>query len=138
MDVRPIRTLEDHDWAVREVILLGAPMRGTPEHDRLHVLQALLTQWRVANFPPVSVENAVKLLYGAYGDFVDWKNYQGLPMPTWEALPEKIRGAWGAATKKGIELSMSIICSKCKKTTAQVNDGESSLGEPVCCGCWEP
>ncbi len=36
--------------------------------------------------------------YNTYGDFVGWKNYAGLPMPTWADLPEKIRGAWKAAT----------------------------------------
>lgn len=36
--------------------------------------------------------------YRAYGDFVEWKNYAGLPMPKWGELPEKIRGAWVHAT----------------------------------------
>jgi len=27
----------------------------------------------------------------------DHKNYQGLPMPQWHELPEKIREAWTAA-----------------------------------------
>ena len=38
-----------------------------------------------------------KIAYAAYGDYVDWKNYQGLPMPKWEDLTDKIRGAWEAA-----------------------------------------
>lgn len=32
--------------------------------------------------------------YNAYGDYVGWKNYAGHAMPTWVALPEKIRSAW--------------------------------------------
>ena len=32
--------------------------------------------------------------YRAYGQTTDFKNYQGLPMPEWDALPEKIREAW--------------------------------------------
>ena len=32
--------------------------------------------------------------YRAYGQTTDFKNYQGLPMPAWEDLPEKIREAW--------------------------------------------
>lgn len=35
--------------------------------------------------------------YNAYGDFVGWKNYAGLPMPKWAELPEKIRHAWTEA-----------------------------------------
>lgn len=37
--------------------------------------------------------------YVVYGVTVDNKNYQGLPMPAWEALPEKIRNAWIATAK---------------------------------------
>ena len=39
------------------------------------------------------------IAYAAYGDIVDYKNYQGLPMPTWNELPEKIRAAWRAAAQ---------------------------------------
>lgn len=35
--------------------------------------------------------------YHAYGAVTDHKNYQGLPMPEWSALPEKIQTAWRAA-----------------------------------------
>lgn len=35
-----------------------------------------------------------KIGYQAYGDKAEWKNYQGLPMPTWEALPENIKSYW--------------------------------------------
>lgn len=38
-----------------------------------------------------------KNAYGAYGAVTDHKNYQGLPMPEWEALTPKIREAWIAA-----------------------------------------
>jgi hypothetical protein len=41
--------------------------------------------------------------YRAYGDFVGWQNYAGLPMPKWGELPEKIRGAWGAAITGAIQ-----------------------------------
>lgn len=37
------------------------------------------------------------LAYTTYGDFVDWKNYQGKPMPGWESLPEAIQDAWWSA-----------------------------------------
>ncbi len=35
--------------------------------------------------------------YEAYGKTTDFKNYQGLPMPDWEELPEQIRSAWVSA-----------------------------------------
>ena len=35
--------------------------------------------------------------YKAYGKATDFKNYQGLPMPKWEDLPEPIKKAWDAA-----------------------------------------
>lgn len=40
-----------------------------------------------------------KSAYRAYGSVTDFKNYQGLPMPEWDDLTEKIRAAWIAATK---------------------------------------
>jgi len=35
--------------------------------------------------------------YEAYGSFVDWKNYMGTPMPTWDMVPTKIKYAWAAS-----------------------------------------
>ncbi len=46
-----------------------------------------------------SVELA-KLAYNAYGDAVDFKNYQGLPMPSWDDLGDAIQGAWVAAAER--------------------------------------
>jgi hypothetical protein len=38
-----------------------------------------------------------KLAYGAYGQTTDFKNYQGNPMPAWDALGDAIQAAWVAA-----------------------------------------
>jgi hypothetical protein len=35
--------------------------------------------------------------YNAYGETTDFKNYQGLPMPKWNELSERIQSAWKAA-----------------------------------------
>lgn len=43
-------------------------------------------------------------LYEAYGAHTGNLNYQGLPMPAWEALPEKIRGAWREVSRKAKEM----------------------------------
>lgn len=37
--------------------------------------------------------------YDAYGEVTDHKNYQGLPMPKWDELTDKIRAAWVNAVK---------------------------------------
>jgi hypothetical protein len=38
-----------------------------------------------------------KLAYAAYGQSTGGKNFQGNPMPAWEALGDPIQGAWVAA-----------------------------------------
>lgn len=48
-----------------------------------------------------NVERA-KVAYRAYGATTDFKNFQGNPMPEWDALPEKIRTAWVAAAKAAV------------------------------------
>jgi hypothetical protein len=37
--------------------------------------------------------------YEAYAEVTSWKNWQGLPMPAWEDLPELIRRAWSEAAQ---------------------------------------
>jgi len=41
--------------------------------------------------------------YQAYGRVTNFKNYQGLEMPSWTQLTPEIRLAWTAAVKKAIE-----------------------------------
>ena len=41
-DIRPIRTLEDHDRAMAEVERLWGSPDGTPDGDRLEVLAELI------------------------------------------------------------------------------------------------
>lgn len=40
-----------------------------------------------------------KLAYAAYGQTTGNKNFQGNPMPAWEALGDTIQAAWVAATQ---------------------------------------
>lgn len=40
-----------------------------------------------------------KQAYYGYGSVTDFKNYQGLPMPEWEQLTDKIQQAWMAAAR---------------------------------------
>jgi hypothetical protein len=47
--------------------------------------------------------------YQAYGKAVDFKNYQGLPMPEWVDLPESIRFAWIAAARFAFERGQSQV-----------------------------
>lgn len=39
-------------------------------------------------------ESRARIAYTAYGRKVDFKNFQGDPMPVFDALPEQIREAW--------------------------------------------
>lgn len=41
-----------------------------------------------------SCEYLGKEAYNGYCEVVDYKNYQGLPVPNWENLTDKIRTAW--------------------------------------------
>lgn len=40
-----------------------------------------------------------KAAYHDYGLTTDFKNFQGNPMPEWDALPDKIKSAWIASVK---------------------------------------
>lgn len=43
-----------------------------------------------------------KYAYNAYGQTTDFKNFQGNPMPAWDALPPKIQEAWVNAAKGAV------------------------------------
>lgn len=48
----------------------------------------------------MTLEELAMAGYVAYGDYVEWQNYQGLPMPAWIDLGERIQGAWMAAASR--------------------------------------
>lgn len=59
MDVRPIRTDEDHAWAVREIERLWNADPGSPDDDRLDVLATLVDAYETKRWPtklPAPVE----------------------------------------------------------------------------------
>jgi hypothetical protein len=51
----------------------------------------------VAGLTGEELETLAQGAYRAYGAVTEFKNYQGLPMPKWEDLTDKIREAWCAA-----------------------------------------
>lgn len=51
----------------------------------------------------MNIDALAQIAYAAYGETVAWKNYQGLPMPTWEKLPPKIQEAWRAAAFAAVD-----------------------------------
>lgn len=53
----------------------------------------------------MSIESVAREMYLAYGGVTDHKNYQGLPMPVWENLGDKIREAWMAAAQRALDLA---------------------------------
>lgn len=44
-------------------------------------------------------EFLAKKAYNAYGEFRDWKTFDGRKMPTWEDLGEEIQQAWTKAAE---------------------------------------
>lgn len=55
-----------------------------------------------------SAEALARAAYAAYGEVTGYKNYQGLPMPTFNELSETIQRAWIAAASKSVEVATSI------------------------------
>jgi len=51
MDIKPIRTAADHRKALREIERLWKAVPGTPEHDRLEVLETLVAAWEEKHVP---------------------------------------------------------------------------------------
>jgi len=53
MDIRPIRSEADYDWALREVerYFDQEPEPGTPEADRFDVLSALIAAYEAKHWP---------------------------------------------------------------------------------------
>ena len=52
MDIRPIRTDEDYEVALREIARLmeSEPMEGSPEFDKLEILATLVEAYERANY----------------------------------------------------------------------------------------
>ena len=61
--------------------------------------------------PDIKWRDIAQKAYKRYGEHVNWKNYQGLPMPKWGNLPIKIQEAWEEAVMAGHTEVMRIIQS---------------------------
>lgn len=51
MEIKPIRSEDDHDEALREIERLWGAEAGTPEGDRLEVLVTLVSAWEEKHCP---------------------------------------------------------------------------------------
>ena len=51
MNIRPIKTADDHAWALAEIEALMSAPPGTPEGDRLDVLVTLVEAWEERHHP---------------------------------------------------------------------------------------
>lgn len=49
---------------------------------------------------PEEEKSPAQRAYEAYGKYVNWRNYEGKPMPPWEGLELVTQGAWTAAIKE--------------------------------------
>mgnify|MGYP001586076291 CR=1 FL=1 len=62
--------------------------------------------------------------YETYAKFTGGKTWDGKPMPTWEDLPEKIQGAWGASGEAVVESYIdSMVQEWCDMTKSVNQDG---------------
>lgn len=67
---------------------------------------------------PSAMELA-RTAYAAYGEATDHQNYQGQPMPEWEALGERIQKAWIAAAGT---IALDILSSLSRNPSALTPD----------------
>jgi HTH-type transcriptional regulator/antitoxin HigA len=67
MDIRPIRTDDDHRLALREVERLWGAQEGTPEGDKLDVLATLIEAYE-NRYYPVPAADPVDILHFAIED----------------------------------------------------------------------
>ena len=51
MDIRPIKTRRDHQWALREIQQLWNAPAGSREEDRLEILATLVAAYEDEHFP---------------------------------------------------------------------------------------
>jgi HTH-type transcriptional regulator/antitoxin HigA len=51
MEIRPIKTEEDYEWALKEVEKLWGAPEGSPEEDRLDVLATLVSAYEEKHYP---------------------------------------------------------------------------------------
>jgi HTH-type transcriptional regulator / antitoxin HigA len=63
MDVRPIRTEADYDWALKEIepYFAREPKRGTPDADRFDVLATLIEVYEAKHWP-IEAPDAVEAI----------------------------------------------------------------------------
>lgn len=58
----------------------------------------------VSHATNVNVLRMAHDLYAAYNASCGGKNYQGLPCPTWQALPPAVRGHWYVVALRALEM----------------------------------
>lgn len=62
MEIRPIRSEDDHKAALEEIEKLMASQPGTPEGDRMDVLVTLVEVYEAKNFPIPEPDDPVQVL----------------------------------------------------------------------------
>ncbi len=62
MNVRPLRTEADYDWALAEIepYFAAIPEQGTPEADRMEVLAELIARYEDRHHP-IAATSAIKI-----------------------------------------------------------------------------
>lgn len=54
-------------------------------------------------------DELARKMYHAYGGHTNWKNFQGNPMPEWDALPANIQGAWRTAAREAVNCLLDLL-----------------------------
>jgi hypothetical protein len=80
----------------------------------------------------LDVDRLARVAYDAYGDVTDHLNYQGLPMPEFDALGDKIQQAWWAAAAK---MSQTLHAATFEQTgdryrIVKADPQETSISDP--------
>ena len=73
MDIRPIRTEADYDWALKEIEAYfdNEPVRGSPEADRFDVLTELILAYEAKHWPVDDLDPVEAISYAM--EMKGWK-----------------------------------------------------------------
>lgn len=81
------------------------------------------------------IEALAQHAYDRYGATTDHKNYQGLPMPAWEALPPKIQQAWRNAATAAREFALPATPAPVLPEVGKATDEQLAYAATSRCSC---
>lgn len=101
MSARFVQQLRDAGHTVQDARFTSgcedAIVAGKAYLETRDEIEASEAQRRGIMMPAKDPDAKARKAYAAYGDSTGGKNFQGNPMPTFDALPDAIKAAWRAA-----------------------------------------